>query len=74
MAVHELTPFGRLVKKRLIDLGMKHSDLCQQIGCSIPYLSGLLVGYRGPGKYLEPICRVLGMEIPEDELKEQKPA
>lgn len=58
-----LTPFGKRVKKRLIDLGMGHSELCEACGCGQTYMSDILTGRRSGGKYLPRICKVL--ELPE---------
>lgn len=61
MARRGLTPFGRRVHKRMIDLNITHSELSRRIGCSQSYLTDILAGRRGGGKYMEPICRELNI-------------
>ena len=60
-----LTPFGRRVRKRMIDLDIRHEQLCEQIGCSQSYLTDILAGRRSGGKYIDAICQALKFsEIP----------
>ena len=61
MARRKLTPFGRYVRKSMIDMNMQHAELCRQIGCSPSYLTDVLAGRRSGGKYIEPICNVLSI-------------
>lgn len=61
MARRSLTPFGRRVRKRMIDLEIPSAELSQRIGCSKSYLSDILTGRRSGGKYIEPICRELNI-------------
>lgn len=58
-----LTPFGKRVKKRMIDLGLAHAELCKACGCGQTYMSDILTGRRSGEKYLPRICEVL--ELPE---------
>lgn len=61
MAKRGMTAFGRLVRKRMIDMDISHGELSQRIGCSKTYLTDVLAGRRSGGKYIEPICRELNM-------------
>lgn len=64
-----LTPFGKSVKKRMIDLGMGHADLCEACDCGRTYMSDILTGRRSGEKYLPRICKVLALPYPETERK-----
>lgn len=59
----ELTPIGKVVKKRLIEVGITHRQLAQQIGTSEQYLNAILFGARSGKKFLPKIARVLGLEL-----------
>ena len=60
-----LTPWGRQVKKRLIDIGMTHAELCAACGCGQTYMSDILTGRRSGEKYMPYICKVLKLPEPE---------
>ena len=55
-----LTPFGRKVRKRLIDKNMTQVELAALLGCNKQYI---LVGERSGKKYIEAISRILDIEI-----------
>lgn len=57
----KLTPFGREVRKRLIDLDMSQVELGRRIGCSRHYVWRILTGDRTGDKYVDAIRRVLSM-------------
>lgn len=57
-----LTPFGKKVRKRLIDRGMTQVELAALLGCSKQYLHKILAGERSGRKYMEAIARILGIE------------
>lgn len=57
-----LTPFGKRVRKRLIDLEMKQTELAGMLGISPQALSRMLKGERTDRRYREEIIRILGME------------
>lgn len=57
-----LTPFGKKVKKRLIDLGMTQVELAEKVGITDKYLYKILHGNRSGDKYIEKIRSILGME------------
>lgn len=58
-----LTPFGRKVRKRLIDKNMTQVELAALLGCNKQYIHKILVGERSGKKYIEPISRILDIEI-----------
>ena len=53
-----LTPFGRKVRKRLID-----KNMTALLGCNKQYIHKILVGERSGKKYIEAISRILDIEI-----------
>lgn len=57
-----LTPFGRIVKKRLIDKNMTQVELAGRIGCGKQYLHKILTGERSGRKYRDEIARILDIE------------
>ncbi|WP_199898935.1 helix-turn-helix domain-containing protein [Paenibacillus popilliae] len=59
----ELTPIGKMVKKRLIEVGITHRQLAQQIGTSEQYLNSILFGARSGRNYLPKIARVLELDL-----------
>ncbi len=58
----KLTPFGRKVKKRLIDKNMTQAELAALLGCSRQYVSKILYGIKSGSKYREEIARILEIE------------
>lgn len=58
-----LTPFGKKVRKRLIDKEMTQVELAVLLGCSKQYLHRILVGDRSGRKYIEEIARILDIEV-----------
>lgn len=61
-----LTPFGKSVKKRMIDLGMAHAELCKACDCGQTYMSDILTGRRSGEKYVPRICKVLSIPEPAE--------
>lgn len=59
----ELTPIGKVVKKRLIEVGITHRQLAQQIGTSEQYLNSILFGARSGRNYIPKIARVLELDL-----------
>ncbi|UQZ83293.1 helix-turn-helix protein [Paenibacillus konkukensis] len=59
----ELTPVGKVVKKRLIEVGITHRQLAQKIGTSEQYLNSILFGARSGRNYLPKIARVLDLDL-----------
>ena len=58
----ELTPFGKLVAKALIDRGMTRAELAKTIGTSPQYLSYILNGTRSGDKYVGAIIAALSID------------
>lgn len=58
-----LTPFGRKVRKRLIDKNMTQVELATLLGCNKQYIHKILAGERSGKKYIEAISRILDIEI-----------
>lgn len=63
MAVQKmkLTPFGKKVKKRLIDMGMTQTELAALLGVNKVYVTMILYGQRSGKKYQGEIMRILGI-------------
>lgn len=59
----ELIPFGREVKKRLIDLGKTQRWLAEEIGTSETYLNQILHGERKGTKYTGKIKNILNFNL-----------
>ena len=59
----KLTPFGKKVKKKLIDIGMTQVELANLVGCNKQYLYKILRGVRSGKKYIEEISRILDIEV-----------
>lgn len=57
-----LTPFGKKVRKRLIDRNMNQVELAALLGCSKQYLYKILTGERSGKKYISEIGRILDIE------------
>lgn len=57
-----LTPFGRKVKKKLIDKGMTQTELAALLGCNRPYISKILMGERSGKKYIRKIAEILEID------------
>lgn len=62
MQKRQLTPFGVVVKKRLIDLGMTQVQLAEAIGTSKNYLNLILYGDRSGKKYIPSIIEELKLD------------
>lgn len=63
MKKRELTPFGVIVKKRLIDVGMTQVQLAEEVGTSGKYLNLILYGDRSGKSYVPKIARALGIDL-----------
>lgn len=57
-----LTPFGKKVRKRLIDRNMNQTELAARLGCSKQYLYKILTGERSGKKYIREIRRILDID------------
>ncbi len=58
----ELTPFGKRVKKRLIDKNMTQMELAGMLKCNKQYLYKILTGERSGEKYIEKIAEILEID------------
>lgn len=59
---YELTTYGKMVQKHLIDKNMTQKELAEQLGCTRQYLNNVLHGVRSGTKYREMIEQILGIE------------
>lgn len=57
-----LTPYGRKVRKKLIDKNMTQVELAALLGCNKQYIHKILTGERSGKKYKEEISRILGIK------------
>ncbi len=57
-----MTAFEVDVKKRLIDKGMTHTELAEQLGIKKQYLTLVLSGERKNSRYVEKIREILEIE------------
>ena len=58
----KLTPFGKKIKKRLIDLNMTQVELAEMVGITDKYLYKIMHGVRSGKKYVEKIKTILKMD------------
>ncbi len=65
MAVRKkkLSPIGRIIKKRLIDLDMSKKTFAQLIGANYTYVTYIMYGERSGAKYMDKIARVLKLSL-----------
>lgn len=61
MSKRKLTPFGKQIKLRLVELEMKQEDLAKLVGTTPQYVSHIMYGERSGEKYREKICQVLDL-------------
>ena len=59
----ELTPFGRLVKIRLLERGMEAEELARLIGTSPVQISRILHGKRPGHEQIPKIAELLDIDI-----------
>ena len=62
MSRRELTPYGKAVKCRLIELNMTQVELAELVGTSKQYLGKILYGIRSGEMHLDSINRILGFD------------
>ncbi|KYG91234.1 transcriptional regulator [[Bacillus] sp. KCTC 13219] len=65
MKKRQLTPQGKRIVKRLVDLGKTQVWLCEQVGTSKMYMNMILHGERSGEKYLQKIYKALDLEEEE---------
>lgn len=61
----QLTAFGMLVQKALIERRMTQVQLAEKVGTSNKYLNLILYGERSGEKYLASIAEELGLDLGE---------
>ena len=61
MGKRKLTPFGKIVKLRLVELEMKQEELAAMVGTSPQYINHIMYGERTGEKYIEKIRQVLDL-------------
>lgn len=59
----ELTPRGKMINKRLIDLGMTQCELAAQLGTTPQYLQKVIHGERSGEKYLASMEQILKISL-----------
>ena len=58
----KLSPLGKVIKKRLIDINKSQIWLAEKVGMNEKYLHLVLYGERSGKKYLPDIINVLGLD------------
>lgn len=59
----ELTEFGKIVKKELIDKNMSQRKLAELVGTNENYLNLIFFGERAGNKYIYKISEVLDIKV-----------
>lgn len=62
---YPVTPFGKEIKKRMIDLDMSQNDLAQKMGVSSPYVGEILRGTRNSANAQRKVCEAVGLDYDE---------
>ncbi|MDE7063368.1 MAG: helix-turn-helix domain-containing protein [Lachnospiraceae bacterium] len=55
----QITPFGKTIKLRLVELEMSQEELASMVGTTPQYINHIIYGERSGEKYIEEIKRVL---------------
>lgn len=55
----QITPMGKEIKRRLVELEMSQEELATSVGCSPQYINHIIYGERSGEKYLEQIFLIL---------------
>lgn len=58
----KLTPLGKKIKKRLVDLDMTQRQLAASLGVNPVYITKIMNGSRTGAKYREQITEILKMD------------
>ena len=66
---YPVTDFGKVIKKRMIDIDMTQSELARKMGVSSPYVGEILRGTRKSENAQRKVCEAVGIDY--DELKKQ---
>lgn len=56
-----ITPFGKEIRKRMIDLEMEQKDLAEIVGVTPSYISDIFRGARSGVKIKKKICEAVGL-------------
>lgn len=59
---NKLTPLGKDIKKKLVDIDMSQVELAERVGTTKSYLSQVMRGDRSGAKYLIAICDILDLD------------
>ncbi len=59
MGKRRLTPFGKSMKLRLVELEMKQEELAELVGTSPQYINHIMYGERTGEKYVDKIRQIL---------------
>ena len=62
---YPVTPFGKEIKKRMIDLDMSQNDLAQKMGVSSPYVGEILRGTSNSAYAQRIVCEAVGLDYDE---------
>lgn len=54
--------YGKLVKKKLIDMEMKQKELAKLVGCSETYMNYIITGKKSGWKYRKKINQILDLK------------
>lgn len=55
----QITPFGKTIKLRLVELEMSQEELAAMVGTTAQYINHIIYGERSGEKYIDEIKRVL---------------
>ena len=66
----EITPFGRMVKIRLLEMDMDARDLAAKVGTSPVQISRIIHGKRPGHEQIPKIAQVLGINLEQIEHEE----
>lgn len=62
---YPITPFGKEIKKHMIDLEMSQSELAKKMGVSSPYVGEILRGTRSSANAQRKVCEAVGLDYDE---------
>lgn len=57
-----ITPFGKEIRKRMIDLEMEQKDLAEIVGVTPSYISDIFRGARSGVKIKKKVCEAVGLD------------
>ena len=57
-----MEPYVNMVKKKLIDVGMKQKELAELVGCSKNYMNYIITGKKSGWKYRKKINEILDLK------------